>query len=246
VNGFGTYGLDGMGLTGAPSNGWSASGTSAENGTAIVVQPGGNEVTLFHPQGSQNPQSDNIPVGTMPYTSVMATLGGVTRGFVASVDSPTLWKLTTSGTFVGSTPLTGVTSLSDINAAGHVLGGWPMAVFHSGTNVGKIGFVDAYGQKLLIFDGMDNSMPLLKTVPLPCPIPSAVDAIDATGQFRVSCIKVAGFTDSGTTFLGIDPAAGTATPLEKTSTKFPLGFLADADNLYVFQGSGAPDVQPNK
>jgi hypothetical protein len=175
----------------------------------------------------------------------MVTINGTTYELVASVDgTPTLWKLDTNGTFVGSTPLTGVTSLSDIYAAEVLVGGWPMAIFHTGTAAGKVAFVSAYDKSLLLFDATNNALPLLKTVPLPCAIPSAVDAIDSTGHLVVSCILTG--TSSGATFLDIDPVAGTATSLTSTSTKFPLGFLADANNLYVFYGAGAPDVQPNK
>jgi hypothetical protein len=246
VAGFNPYTLNGTMLPTPPSNGWGVSGTSAENGTVTVVQPGGNEITLYHPSATQTPQSNNVPVGAMTYTSVMVTINGATYELVASVDgTPTLWKIDTNGTFVGSMPLTGVTSLSDIYAAGHLAGGWPMAVFHTGTAAGKVAFVSTYNKSLLLFDATNNALPLLKTVPLPCAIPSAVDAIDATGHLVVSCIRT-GMNSSGTTFLDIDPVAGTATPLTSTSAKFPLGFLADTTNLYVFYGPGAPDVQPNK
>lgn len=245
ISGFTPYTLTGTMLPDAPYNGWGVSSTSAENGTATVVQPGGNEISLYQPAVNVNPTPNNIPVGTLPYASVMVTINGTTYELVASVDgTPTLWKLDTNGTFVGSTPLTGVTSLSDIYAAEVLVGGWPMAIFHTGTAAGKVAFVSAYDKSLLLFDATNNALPLLKTVPLPCAIPSAVDAIDSTGHLVVSCILTG--TSSGATFLDIDPVAGTATPLTSTSPKFPLGFLADANNLYVFYGAGAPDVQPNK
>jgi hypothetical protein len=246
VNGFNTYALDGTALPSAtsPDWGWSVSGTSAENGTVTVVQPGGNEITLYHPSSTTNPIGTDVTIGTMTYTSVMSTISGTTYEFVISVDgTPTLWKLDTNGTFVGSTPLTGFTSLS---ATDMIVGGWPMAIFHSGTNAGKVIVASTYNKELLVFDGTINSMPLLKTVQLPCEIPSAVDAVDATGQLVVSCINVAGFSDSGTTFLSIDPSTGIVTTLAATSKKFPHGFLADANSLYVFQGTAAPDVLENK
>jgi hypothetical protein len=246
VNNFSWFTLDGTPLnSAAPYDGWEPSGTSAENGTVSIVEPGGNEVTLYHPNGNNIAQTNSIPAGIMPYTSVMATIGGTTYEFVASVDgTPTLWRFDTNGGSAGSVSLIEITSLSNIRAAGHVAGGWPMAVFHKGTAAGKIAFVSTYDQKLLVYDGTNNSLPLLKTVSLPCAIPSAVDAIDATGHFVVSCIQTG--TSSGTTFLDVDPIAGTATPLKSTSKKFPLGFLADTNNLYIFYGSGAPDVQPNR
>jgi hypothetical protein len=247
INGGIEFSLDGTPLSGVSSNGWAELGTSAENGTATLVQPGGNDIALWKPVPyPQNPQEANrVSVGTLPYASVMVTINGTTYELVASVDgTPTLWKLDTNGTFVGSTPLTGVTSLSDIYAAEVLVGGWPMAIFHTGTAAGKVAFVSAYDKSLLLFDATNNALPLLKTVPLPCAIPSAVDAIDSTGHLVVSCILTG--TSSGATFLDIDPVAGTATSLTSTSTKFPLGFLADANNLYVFYGAGAPDVQPNK
>jgi hypothetical protein len=249
VNNFDTYALDGEVLTTAtsPDWGWSVSGTSAENGTVTVVQPGGNEITLYHPSATTNPIGTDVTVGTMPYTSVMSTISGTTYEFVISVDgTPTLWKLDTKGTFVGSTPLTGFTSFSDTRNDGVVVGGWPMAIFRSGTNAGKVVVASTYNKELLVFDGTINSMPLLNTVQLPCEIPSAVDTVDATGELVVSCINVAGFYDSGTTFLSINPSTGTVTTLAATSAKFPTGFLADANSLYVFQGPAAPDVLANK
>jgi len=252
VTGLAIYGLDGTGLSGTTSDGWALSGTSAENGTAIVVQPGGNEVTLYHPDANQTSQANRVPVGVMPYTSVMTTINGNTFGFVASVDgTPTLWKIDTNGITVGSAPLTGFTSQSDINATNRFLtGGWPMAVFHSGTAAGKVAVVSTHDKSLLLYDGTSNALPLLKTIALPCEIPWAVDAVDSTGQLVVACIKVAGFTDSGTTFLSIDAATGNVTTLTSVSVHapngFPLGFLADANNLYVFSALGAPDMQPNK
>ncbi len=86
VNGFNPYTLDGTGLPSATSTGWAVSGTSAENGTVTVVQPGGNKITLYRPSATTTPIANDIPVGTMPYTSVMATVGGTTYAFVASVD----------------------------------------------------------------------------------------------------------------------------------------------------------------
>jgi hypothetical protein len=248
------FALDGTLLSGPSSDGWYVSGTSAENGTVILTEPNANEIALYKPvPNPSGPQLTNrVPVGVMPYTSVMTTLNGNTFGFVASVDgTPTLWKIDTNGTTVGSAPLTGFTSLSDIDASNRYLtGGWPMAVFHSGTAAGKVAVVSTHDKSLLLYDGGDNALPLLQTVMLPCEIPWAVDAVDSTGKLVVACIKVAGFTDSGTTFLSIDVATGDVTTLASVSIKapngFPLGFLADADNLYVFSALGAPDVQPNK
>ena len=249
----GYYALDGTVISGPSSDGWPESGTSAENGTVIVTEPGGNEVALYKPVPfPQNPQANRVPVEVMPYTSVMTTINGNTFGFVASVDgTPTLWKIDTNGTTVGSAPLTGFTSRSDINATNRFLtGGWPMAVFHTGTAAGKVAVVSTHDKSLLLYDGGNNTLPLLQTVALPCEIPWAVDAVDSTGKLVVACIKVAGWTDSGTTFLSVDAATGNVTPLTSVSIHapngFPLGFLADADNMYIFSGPGAPDVQPNK
>ena len=250
INGFNPYTLDGTELPSAtsPDWGWAVSGTSAENGTVTVVQPGGNEITLYHPSATINPIGADVTVGIMPYTSVMATIGGTTYEFVASVDgTPTLWKLDTNGTFVGSTPLTGFTSWSDIKSVDSVIaGGWATAIFRSGTNAGKVIVVSTYNKELLVFDGTSNSLTLLETVTLPCPIPSAVDVNETTGLARVACIKVAGFYDSGTTFLDVDPSTGEVTALTSTSSKFALGFAVDSTgNSEVFSGPGAPDTQPD-
>jgi len=73
---------------------------------------------------------------------------------VASVDgTPMLWKNTTlNGTTVGSAPLTGFTSLSDINASERYLtGGWPMAVFHSEPPQEKLPLFDAR-QELALYE----------------------------------------------------------------------------------------------
>lgn len=253
VAGFSPYTLDGVALSSVSNDGWAVSGTSAENGTAIVVEPNGNEVALYRPVPSpQNPVTNRVPAGTMPYTSVMTTVNGTTYGYIASVDgTPTLRRIDTNGASAGSAPLTGVTSLTDINFSNRFLtGGWPMAIFHNGPGAGKVAVVSTHDKGLLVFDDTSDTLPLLKTVPLPCSIPWAIDAVDSVGKLFVQCIKVAGFTDSGSTFLSIDTATWDVTTLKSVSINapngFPTGFLADTDSVYTFSGPGAPDVQPNQ
>ena len=248
IDGYNTYALDGTLLYSASDkdDGWISSGTAAENGTACLPHIGGNDTSVYK-VGVPNGQSNAVPTGTLPYACVMGTFGGTTHEYVASVDgTPTLFMLDTVGTIVDSKPLTGITSRSGIVTANVIAGGWQMAIFHSGTNEGKLAVLSTYDKKLFVYDGTQSSLSLLNTISLPCALPSEIDAVDATGKFVVSCIKVAGFYDSGTTFLSIDPVAGTATPLAAFSKVFANGFAADAVNLYIFQGSGAPDIQPNK
>lgn len=250
VNGPQPYDLKGVSQNGASWDGGATATTAADDGYVMYFEPEQDEVVLYKPTSTGNPTSVTFTLGKMPYAGAMYTANGVTHGIIASVDgSPTLWTVDMSGNLLGSAPLTGVTSWSNIVAANNLQGHWSMVLI---PGKAEVAFVSTYDQLMLIYDVSGNSPKLLNpTKPISlssCAVPLDVDAYASASaeMLSVDCLKLAGFGDSGTTFLSVDPATGTVTADSSTSAAYPGGFRADANSLYVFQGTAAPDVQPNR
>jgi hypothetical protein len=247
VNGADVYDLNGNLKSGVSTDGGSINGTVGANGYVMFFEPGQDEVVLYEPTSTGNPTSIAFTLGTMPYAGVLYTANGVTHGIVSTVDgTPVLWTIDMSGNVLGSANLTGVTSWSDITGANHLTGHWSMALI---PGKAEVAFVSTYDRKMLIFDVSGVTPKLVTTVSLSsCAVPLDVDAF-ASGSaelLAVDCMKIAGSGDSGTTFLNVNPATGAVTADSSTSKAYPGGFRADANSLYVFEGTAAPDVQPNK
>ena len=246
VDGNATYTMNGTLVGGANVPSDAISGNDASGNVACMVQPVYDHVSIFNP-GILGQQPYLGQTGTTPYDCKVATINGTPYVFAISVgSSSSLWKFDATGNSVGSQSLTGITSLSDIQAANHVQGNWQIAAIKTGTKQGFLAVLSTYDDVLDIYDGTQNSMPLVKEVSLApsCILPQAVTAIDATDQFRVACLVNDGL-NSHTSFVGVD-LSGNVTALAATSTKFPQGFVADQNSLYVLYGSGAPDSPANK
>ncbi len=222
------------------------SAADAAGNTACFVQSGYSYVSFYNP-GVAGQQPLTSSTGTMPYDCKVVVVGSTPYVFAINVDSsPTLWKFDSNGNVIGSQALTGVTSWSDIVAANHVEGNWQLSAIKTGAKAGFLAVLSTYDDILNIYDGTQNSMPLVKEVSLApsCVLPQAVTAIDAMDQFRVACLVNDGL-NSHTSFVGVD-LSGNVAPLAATSAKFPQGFVADGNSLYVLNGSGAPDSPANK
>ena len=246
VDGNATYTMNGTLVSAANMPGDAPSSGDAFGNIACVVQPVYGHVSIFNP-GVNGQQPYLGQTGTTPYDCKVVSINGTSYVFAISVGSSSvLWKFDASGNAVGSQALTGVTSWSDIVAANHTQGNWQIAAIKTGAKAGFLAVLSSYDDVLDIYDGTQNSMPLVKEVSLApsCVLPQAVTAIDATDQLRVACLVNDG-ANSHTSFVGVD-LSGNVTALAATSAKFPQGFVADQNSLYVLYGSGAPDSPANK
>lgn len=244
ISAFDTYTLKGSLVSSATLPSLTAiSSTDATGNVACLTQPQANETSLFTP-GVANQQATSVPTGTMPYACQVVTVNGTTYAFTASVDAtPTLWMTTAAGATVGSQPLQGVTSWSDIVNAGHPAGAWQMIALKSGTYAGRMAFLSTYDQLLLIYDGTKLTLPQVATISLKkvCSLPTGLAAVDSTGEFVVTCLN-AGAPD---TFVGVD-ANGKSIAITSTSTAFPNGVTATSKTISVMGGTNAPDSVPNQ
>jgi hypothetical protein len=241
-----TYTLTGTLVSAANMPGDQPSSGDAFGNLACVVQPVYGHVSIFNP-GIVGEQPFLGQTGATPYDCKVVVINSTPYVFAISVGSSSvLWKFDANGNSVGSQALTGITSASDIAAANHMEGNWQLSVIKTGTNAGFLAVLSTYDDALDIYDGTQNSMPLVKEVSLApsCVLPQAVTAIDAMNQFRVACLVNDG-SNPHTSFVGVD-LSGNVTPLAATSAKFPQGFVADQNNLYVLYGSGAPDSPANQ
>ncbi len=245
VAGGATYTMSGTLVSSANLPGDMASSNDAVGTAGCVVQPAYGYTSIFTlgvDGGAVSGQTGNLH-----YDCKVAVINNATYIFAISVyNSSVVWKFDTSGNAVGSQSLTGITSMSDIIAANHMEGNWQLAAIKTGTKAGFFAVLSSYDDAIGIYDGTQNSMPLVKEVSLApsCILPQAVTAIDAMDQFRVACLVNDG-SNSHTSFVGVD-LSGNVTSLAATSANFPQGFVADQNNLYVLYGSGAPDSPANK
>lgn len=247
VDGGATYKLDGTFVGSANITGDVVSDNDASGSVGCVVQPGYSQVSIFTP-GIVGQQPSIGQTGSLPYNCRVAYINSTPYVFATSFGSSSVvWKFDASGNAVGSQTLTGVTSWNDIvNGAGKIQGNWQLAVIKTGSNAGFFAVLASYDDVLDIYDGTQNSMPLVKEVSLApsCVLPQAVTAIDAANQFRVACLVNDGL-QSHTSFVGVD-LSGNVTPLAATSTHFPQGFVADGNYLYILDGAVAPDNPSNQ
>ncbi len=240
ISGPDTYNLDGSLATGATIPLFGISDNDVAGNLACVAQPGTNGIALFTP-GVANEQSVPVPTGTMSYNCRVFTLNGTPYVVSSSVDgTPSLWLTNAGGTGIGSTGLQGVTAWSQYTSAN---AGWWLSVIKSGTYTGRVAFLSAYDDLLLIYDASTPTLPIVKSIPLAkvCPLPTGLTDIDANGEFLVACLNPAA---QDTSFVAFDASGNPVAVTSATTTAFPDGFIANGTDIYVVQGANPPVAIP--
>lgn len=210
-------------------------GSAADNGYAGFTQPTNNSASFYNLTGGKNSQPTVVTasgLGNYPEPIVMATYGPETDAFVVSVnDSPcALHKVRVADAYTGeesALPLPSCTSMSAVQAANPVAGGWQIVAFDDGPASGTIVVLSAYDQTLWFVN--ESAWTITKSVKL-SGVPFRIAEDVTHGAVIVAYVDIA---NAMTTYASVSVPSGVVTPLTSTSNLLSVGLVVSTDGTKI-------------